>query len=290
MHVLITGGNGFTGKYVTSELERKGYRISSIVRSKPKYKSEYFCDITEKKSVYELIHRLTPDYIIHLAATSFVGHPDQFAFYKNNLFGTENLLSAASKIKNLKKIVVASSASVYGNQGSMAISEQIAPRPPNHYALSKYAMEGLCYSYFDKLPIIITRPFNYTGPGQGSSFVVPKIVEHFKQKRDILELGNLDVCRDFSDVADISDYYVSILESGLNNEIINLCSGNIISLNDIVNELVRITGHSIDIKINKGLVRENDIPFLLGDRTKLAELMGNKPMVKISKTLERMIF
>lgn len=283
--ILVTGIDGFTGKYVSEELLRRGYEVVGLVYSNP-MAGQVACDLTNKQAVKQCIESVKPDAVIHLAALSFVGHEDQKAFYDVNIFGSLNILEAISELGlEISKIILASSANTYGSPDVAKISESQEAAPVNHYAMSKLAMEHMVKLWFAKLPIIITRPFNYTGVGQAENFLIPKIVSHFRANKKQIELGNIDVSRDFSDVRDIAKSYVDLLESDVSSEVFNLCSGNVHSLSSIIEKMEKIAGYSIDVKVNPDFVRENEIKVLGGDNSKLFKMTGSKPMLSIDQTL-----
>ncbi len=286
--VIVTGSNGFTGRYVLAELIARGYDVSELVRKKTN-ENQIECDLSDKDSIKTCFRDIKPNYIIHLAALSFVAHDDARAFYDVNLFSTLNILESCDELGlDLSKVIISSSANIYGNPESELISEEQIPAPVNHYAMSKLAMEHMCKLWFDKFPILITRPFNYTGPGQDAKFLVPKIVGYFQRGEKVIELGNLDIYRDFSDVRDISSYYVNLLESGVHSDIVNLCSGSVYSLSYIVEEIQRIAGYKIEVKTNPQFVRKNEIKTLGGNNSKLLYLINKKPIFSFSKTLTDM--
>ncbi|WET42748.1 GDP-mannose 4,6-dehydratase [Citrobacter enshiensis] len=130
--------------------------------------------------------------------------------------------------------MLASSANVYGNGTAGKLSESTVVNPANDYAVSKLAMEYMSHLWMDKLPIFITRPFNYTGVGQTDNFLLPKIVKHFKAKSPTIELGNIDVWRDFTDVRALSKAYVKLLHAKPFGEVINICSGRTYSLRKVI--------------------------------------------------------
>ncbi|WP_413700393.1 NAD-dependent epimerase/dehydratase family protein [Psychromonas sp. KJ10-10] len=168
--ILVTGINGFTGKYVSEELKRRGYDVVGLVYENPS-EGQVACDLTDKQAVKKCIDFVKPDGVIHLAALSFVGHTDQKAFYDVNVFSNLNILEAISELGlQVTKVIMASSANIYGNPDVAKINETQEVAPVNHYAMSKLAMEHMIKPWFDKLPIIVTRPFNYTGVGQQDNF------------------------------------------------------------------------------------------------------------------------
>ncbi len=286
--ILVTGAAGFTGKYVAEELLRRGYEVVGLVFSNASV-GQVACDLTDKLAVKQCLGAVKPDGIIHLAGLSFIGNEDQKAFYDVHVFGSLHILEAISELElEVAKIVLASSANIYGRPDIARIAENNVPSPVNHYAMSKLAMEYMAKLWFAKLPIIICRPFNYTGIGQAENFLIPKIVSHFRGNKKQIELGNIDVSRDFTDVRDIAQSYVNLLESDVSSEIFNLCSGNVHSLSSIIEKMEKIAGYSIEIKINPDFVRKNEIKVLGGDNSKLFKMTGSKPTLSIDQTLSDM--
>lgn len=277
--VLLTGASGFTGQYMEQALKSQGNVVHALQGS-----------LLDVEPVQEQVLRTQPDWVIHLAAISSVAHHDQEAFYKVNVFGTLNLLEALTKLKKLpQKVLIASSANVYGMPNVDIIDESICPKPVNHYACSKLAMEHLIHNYFDQIPIIITRPFNYTGIGQKTNFLIPKLVEHFALRRPTLQLGALNISRDFSDVSDVVRSYQALLESDHHSEIVNICSGKSVTLTYIIQILEQLTGYSPKIEIQPSLVRKNDITKLCGSNLKLKSMINASTFKSIAETLQNML-
>lgn len=287
--VLITGLEGFTGVHLEEVLQKSGFEVFGTSLT-PSTKSNIFtCNITKRDEIEAIVLNVQPSYIIHLAAISFVGEKNASLIYDVNVIGTENLLEALLKLPfTPKKVILASSATVYGNQNRTILDETMCPAPVNHYGYSKLAMEHLAKTYCDKLPILITRPFNYTGVGQAEHFLIPKIVKHYKEHLSKIELGNLDVAREFNDVRDVASWYAQLLLSEKQNEIVNLCSGNAISLLEIIEHMNHLAGYTINIEVNPAFVRDNEIKLLLGSPNKLISLIHTLPNYKISATLEAM--
>ncbi len=213
-NVLITGISGFTGQYMASELADAGYTIFGLSSQPSCDPNCYQVDLLDSSSIRRIIEEVQPHIVVHLAAITFVDHSDINAFYNVNVVGSRNLLAAISDVgNNVESILLASSANIYGNTTSGILSEDSNVNPANDYAVSKLAMELMAKLWMDKLPIIIARPFNYTGVGQSENFLLPKIVSHFKRKETSIELGNIDVWRDFTDVRSLVKAYHLLLEN-----------------------------------------------------------------------------
>jgi GDP-6-deoxy-D-talose 4-dehydrogenase len=281
--VLVTGLSGFTGRYVAASLLARGYEVVDPAAFGP-------FDLGSAESVDACVNAARADYVVHLAAISFVGHGEASDFYRVNCCGTVNLLEALHRSPTpLRKVVIASSANVYGNAAVSPITEATAPQPVNHYGCSKLAMEMMVRQWFPRLPIVVTRPFNYTGRGQASQFLVPKIVSHFARRAPEIELGNLDVSRDFSDVRDFADLYAALLDAPITGEIINLCSGQAYSLQWIITTCAKITGHSLEIKVNPAFVRTDELKVLVGSNAQLMALLGSRKTISFHETLRGML-
>lgn len=282
--VLLTGAGGFTGRYVESALLHRGYRVSRLDPGGPEP-----CDLTDLTAVERTVSKAEPDFVVHLAAISFVAHGSAEDFYRVNVIGTMNLLQTLNGLERPpRKIVLASSANVYGMPAVEVLDESLCPAPVSHYACSKLAMEQIARTWFGRLPILITRPFNYTGPGQAEHFLVPKIVKHFKERAPFIELGNLDVSRDYSDVEDVVEAYMALLESDVHSEVVNICSGRDIALLEIVSLMKQIAGYDIEVRVNTEFVRENEVAHLIGSSAKLRSMVTLPPFRPFQYTLRRM--
>lgn len=277
--LLLTGADGFTGNHFHSAAETAGYHVSVLTS-----------DLTDMKAVAAEVAQIQPEYVVHLAAISAVTHPDEQDFYKVNLFGTQFLLKALCEIQvRPKKVLLASSANVYGNSDAAKISEAVCPKPVNHYAISKLAMEYMAATYTANFPIVIARPFNYTGIGHDTRFVIPKIIEHFKSLAPSIALGNLDVYREYNDVRMICDAYLKLLEIGNACGIYNICSGRAYSLRGVLSMLEKMTAHKIDVQVNQDFIRNNEVISLSGDPKKLQSVAPELKVYDLESTLSWML-
>lgn len=288
--VLITGINGFTGKYVQFALEEAGYDVfgtGSLASDLPNYHN---VDLLDKDGLVRVVNLVQPNIVIHLAAIAFVAHGNADDFYQVNLIGTRNLLEAlAINAKNLDAVLLASSANVYGNATEGVLAETMLPNPANDYAVSKLSMEYMARLWLNKLPIFMVRPFNYTGVGQSADFLLPKIVSHFRRKAETIELGNLDVWRDFSDVRTVAEIYRKLIEVKPVGQTINVCSGRTYSLREVIAMAEEIAGLKMEIKVNPSFVRANEVKTLCGDTTLLRTLIGDWNAYPLKDTLRWML-
>jgi nucleoside-diphosphate-sugar epimerase len=282
MRILLTGASGFTGRHFITQTQQAGHVIVTL-----------HADLTDVATVNLAVQQAGQvDALVHLAAISFVGHADHAAFYAVNAVGTTHLLDAlASQPAEQRpgKVLVASSANVYGNCEASPIRETQTPAPVNHYATSKLAMEHMALAYQDRLPVVVTRPFNYTGPGQASNFLIPKLVDHFARRAAVIELGNLHVEREFNDVRLVVESYLRLLEAGVPGQTYNVCTGRPYNLQTVLDTLIRITGYRMQVQVNPAFVRANEVHRLCGDPEKLLQCVGTLPEYSLEECLKRML-
>lgn len=287
---LITGLRGFTARYMARELEAAGYRVFGTMMPPASREGDIFpVDLCDRAAVSAMVEEVQPDVVIHLAGIAFVAHGDAEQIYRVNVSGTRNLLEAlAAARRQPSAVLLASSAHVYGNASVPVISESVGLAPANDYAVSKVAMEYMARLWMDKLPITIVRPFNYTGPGQGENFLLPKIVSHFRRKIPQIELGNLAIARDFSDVRIVTHCYRRLLALAPAGEIFNVCSGMSHSLSEVIEMMEEIAGYRIGIQVNPAFVRANDVLTLTGSNAKLTGAIGPVVHPPLGETLRWM--
>lgn len=277
MRIALTGANGFTGRFVTAACAARGIECIPLA-----------VDLTDKDAVEAVIADTTFDSLIHLAARAFVNASDWKAFYEVNQLGTFHLLDAVARTKPGTRCILSSSAQVYGPGAQGLVVENAATQPANHYAVSKLAMEQGAALWRNQLQIVVTRPFNYTGVGQASEYLVPKIVDHFRRKVETIELGNLFVLRDFGDVRSVATAYAGLVTEENPPALVNICTGTVHSIEAIIEMLSAISGHSINVTVNPAFVRANDVAVLGGDSTRLREALPDWQPYTLRQTLEWM--
>jgi nucleoside-diphosphate-sugar epimerase len=280
--VLITGIRGFTGQHLLKELLDAGHEVCGLAHTPAPEASVrvHVCDLLDRTALTEVLAREQPEAVVHLAAIAFVAHGDARAIYETNVVGTRNLLDAIHTSGcRPKSVLLASSANIYGNADREVIDESTPAAPANDYAVSKLAMEYMARLWEDKLPITIVRPFNYTGVGQSPNFLLPKIVSHFRERKPVLELGNLHVVRDFSDVRSVVSAYGRLLDEQFAGQTFNVCSGTGYALEDVLAMMCDLAGYQPEIKVNMAFVRANEVHTLIGSNAKLREAIGAQPSI-----------
>lgn len=299
--VLVTGASGFTGRYLVDELRRSGCEVVGMggaETSAPAWSTELLpadihrsADLRDVDTLVALLRDVRPDVIVHLAALAFVAHGRVDDFYSVNLLGTRNLLQAIDDASlSPQRVLVASSANVYGNASAGRLDETVPPAPANDYAISKLGMEYVVRLWQERLPVTVVRPFNYTGRGQAENFLIPKIVSHFARRAQNIELGNLDVARDFGDVRAVVAAYRGLLQSeAAVGRTVNVCSGVAFSLRDVVAMCSEICDHKLTVSVNPAFVRANEVRTLCGDNSLLKTLTEDWSSPPLKRTLEWML-
>ena len=286
---LVTGLSGFTGRYVSDALAGAGFEVFGLGAHGASGPRHFIVDLEDRSELAGVVDDVRPDVVIHLAGIAFVAHSDADAFYRVNLIGTRNLLAALVDGAHAPQcVLLASSANVYGNGSPGPLAEDSPVAPANDYAVSKLAMEYMASLWRERLPIVTVRPFNYTGAGQPAHFLLPKIVEHFRQGKRVIELGNLDVSRDFSDVRSVVSAYMRLIQVAPAGQTFNICSGTAVSLKQILDTMAEISGYRIEVRVNPDLVRHNEVKCLHGSRARLDAAVGEIPWIPLRETLRWM--
>ena len=308
MKVLITGIAGFVGSHFAEFfLKNKDIRVYGIERWKAgtenidhlRDRIDFYgeCDINDIISMRNILVQIKPDYIIHLAAQSFV--PTSWTApaetLKTNIIGQVNLFEALRSLNLNPRTIIAGSSEEYGfvRKSEVPIKETHDLRPLSPYAVSKVGQDYLGYQYFKSydLKIIRTRAFNHTGPRRGESFVCSNFAKQIAmiekgRRKPIIYVGNLDAKRDFTDVRDMVKGYWLIMQKGKPGDVYNICSGKAYSIKKVLDILLSFSKKKIKIKQDPARMRPSDVPILLGDCTKMKRLTGWQPHIPFEQTLE----
>lgn len=290
--IFITGVSGFFGGNLASYLRRKGHEVAGGSRTTNKERGIDAFDLGSVDGMYQVLALHQPDIIIHAAALSSVTDGCTLDYYQVNTLGTENLLNAVDRLQKRIRFIYISTAGVYGSQATEILHEDLVPNPVSHYGISKYAAECLVRAEFSKRhDVMVIRPFNIIGVGQKLGFIFPKIVRHFKNRMDVIRLGNLEPRRDYLDVESCCNYtYQLISNPKAYGAVVNMCSNHGTSVRQLVDTMVKITKHPINIEVAPEFVRTNEVWSLVGSDVLLKKLCGEPVALNpIESVLEAMI-
>jgi rmd len=292
--ILITGASGFIGKYVLKKIKDNDLDFLAIDAQKVldvSSENQRVISLLDKENLGEVIKSYKPNVIVHLAAIALVTHKNTGEIYNVNVQGTENLLESAQNYcdKNTR-VILASTAGVYGNQNVDKYGENLTYNPANHYSYSKMITEYISKQYKEDLDIITIRPFNIIGVGQSEKFLVPKLVEHFADRKEKLSVGNISSFRDYVDVEYCAEVIMELISrKKLDFDILNICSGIPTNGEMIIQLLQEITDFKPEIEISSDFVRKNEVWRMIGDTTRLWEFMNGKKSQSVKDILVKML-
>jgi len=289
MNAVVTGARGFVGPHLVAHLEACGDTVVSLDRRGP-----LPFDVTDPDAVHTALQQTQPDAVYHLAAMSHVGDSwkaPALAF-RVNAEGTLNLLRACVDL-GIGRVIIVGSAEEYGqvDPADLPLTETAPLRPVTPYGASKVASDFLALQAFlgDGLGAIRVRPFNHTGPGQETKFLVPalaaRIARAEQQGSKEIPVGSLDAVRDITDVRDVVRAYRLLVEHGAAGEVYNVCSGRGIAVSEIAAGLLEQARHEIRLVVDPDLVRPIEVPRLVGDNHRLRAATGWEQEYALSTTL-----
>jgi UDP-glucose 4-epimerase len=299
--ILITGGAGFIGSAIIAELQKFNhdiYVIDNLSFGNRKFISipdDHFfnVDILHKQSIDEIIQKIDPHKIIHLAAIHFIPYCNQHPFESSNINiqGTINILKTAKKLSSLELVLFASTAAVYPISDE-AVKETNTLNPLDVYGLSKLTGEHLCNEFYlqTKIPTVICRFFNAFGPNETNPHLFPEIQQQINSGLRTIKLGNLTPKRDFIhtyDMANAINLLINKFTKGI--DVFNLGRGIEYSVTEIVDAFERQLGERIIIEVEPARVRKVERMHLLADITKLREFAGWEPKINIDEGIKTLI-
>jgi GDP-4-dehydro-6-deoxy-D-mannose reductase len=304
--VLITGATGFVGKHLSSLLNSSGgFQVHGTRMPEESSIDLPGVDLVECRlenccSVREAVNRTNPNVVYHLAAQSSVPRSleDPAGTYETNVVGTVNLLEALREERDLRAVVLISSAEVYGivSEEELPITEDAQVKPGNPYAFSKICSEIMGEAYFRDfgMPVIRLRSFNHIGPGQSDSFVTSSFARQIAEiesglRPPSLMVGNLESSRDFTDVRDVVRAYEMAATSCVPGELYNISSGRAVKISDILQSLLAMTEAKIEVTEDPARMRPSDLPILTGDSSKFRKATGWSPQIPLETTLKDLL-
>lgn len=301
MKALVVGGGGFVGPYLVKHLKEQGMEVYVTKTEKETLDMDcsgiYDLDILELNQVTELLNKIRPDYIFHLAAQSSVAYS-----WKNpgltidvNIKGCVNLLDGIRQLDYKPRVLLIGSGEEYGHikDGECPIVEDNVLRPGNIYAATKSCqnMLGKIYSDAYDMDVMMVRAFNHIGPNQTPVFVV---ADFCKQVADIenglsepvIYVGNLSARRDFTDVRDVVRAYAMLVKDGKRGETYNVGRGHAVAIQEILERIVALSDKDIEVRVDESKLRPVDVPIIEPDITKIRETVGWEPEIELETTLK----
>lgn len=310
MKILVTGADGFVGSCLVPKLQENGHEVSAAVRPSGPVGAEVRravstdiptvpLELLEPESVQRAIAQEW-DAVVHLAAMASGSdvNSDPMAGWSINTLGTALMVYelAKRKLQGADPVVlIASTAEVYGAGEQRPLVETDVPCPTSPYAATKLAAECAALEAYRRtgLRVIVTRAFPHTGPGQDSRFVVPAFAERLRDAKrrgaPAVKVGNLEPTREFTHVDDVAVAYMRLLEDGQAGEIYNVSSGNAITIRELFFLLAEALEMDSIPEVDSRLVRRADIPYLVGDSTKLRERTSWEPRISLEQTIREVV-
>ena len=286
MRALITGGKGFVGQWLAAHLKDCGDEVAVI---------DIETDVADGAAMRRIVSDIEPEAIYHLAAMTHVGESwdDPSQVLRVNVLGTAEMLAAARSLPAAPRVLVVSSAEVYGvvTPEQLPLGEDTPTAPASPYAASKLAAEDVALQAWRGFgqPVVVVRPFNHIGPGQSPNFFVPalakRIVEARRSGAGSLRVGTLSTRRDFTDVRDVVAAYRLLMDLGAPGTVYNVCSGHDVAMSDVATDLLRLAGVDLSLEADPELVRPVDVPVLRGDAGLLLAATGWQPEIPLATTL-----
>ncbi len=312
MKVLITGITGFAGSHLadyilahTPAVEIHGTRrwrskedCANHLNGKVTF---HECDITDAHNVYQVIEKIKPDKIFHLAAQSYIlaSWDSPAETFHTNVIGQCNLLESIKRLRPSgydPVVQIAGSSEEYGKirQSDLPITEDTPLHPLSPYAVSKVAQDYMGFQYWQsfKIRVIRTRAFNHEGPRRGEVFVVSNFAKQIAEierevRKPVVYVGNLEAIRDFTDVRDTVRAYWQATEQCEPGDVYNICSGRGYRIGELLEMLLKLSkNRDIEVKTDPARLRPSDVPVLIGDSTKFRKITGWKPVIAFEKTIE----
>ncbi len=310
MKALITGITGFVGSHLAEFLlEQEGVEVYGTFRWRSRLENiEHLagrvtlmeCDLRDRVSVDRLMEMVQPDLIFHLAAQSFV--PTSWnapaETFNTNIIGQLNIFEAICHLGTKTRIQIAGSSEEYGfvAENEVPITEDNPLRPLSPYGVSKVAQDLMAYQYHRSygLHVVRTRAFNHTGPRRGVVFAASNFAKQIAEieagvREPVLEVGNLDTLRDFTDVRDVARAYWLAILYGEPGEVYNIARGHAYAIREIVDILRGLAQKEFVIRQDPARMRPSDVPILLGDCSRFHQLTGWVPEIPFERTLQDLL-
>ena len=303
MRIFVTGATGFAGSHLVDHLLASGHQIFALVHSASSLRelpehdrmTAITGDLLDLESLKRVVIQAQPEVIYHLAGQAYPARSWQDPAFTLavNAGGTANLLEAAVHVGR-PRVVVVTSADIYGlvQPEDLPLTEQSLPRPRHPYGVSKLAAGQLVALYWQRyqVPAIEARPFNHIGPRQAHGFVVPDFASQLAaiklgQRPPIMQVGNLDAQRDFTDVRDVVRAYVDLAQKGQPGQAYLICSGQPVAIHYLLTTLAELANTRVELEYDPARLRPSDIPCLYGSYARIQQHTNWQPRIHLRQSL-----
>ena len=283
--VLVTGARGFVGRYLVEHLETSGVDVVGWGRD--------HVDLLDRTAVSRAMAELRPSAVYHCAGAAHVGQSfdNIAATFAANVMGTHHVLDALREAGVHARVLITGSSLVY-RQSDRPLKEDDPVGPATPYAVSKLAQEmrGQRGIREDGQHVLLTRPFNHTGPRQGSTYAAPSFAQQIAmiekgRARPEIVVGNLEASRDLHDVRDTVRAYTTIMKHGEPGRIYNVCAGQPYGIRDVLDRLVAMSRVPVTVTVDAARYRPSDNLILWGDRSRIERELGWSPQIPLNQTL-----
>jgi GDP-4-dehydro-6-deoxy-D-mannose reductase len=305
VRLLVTGAGGFVGGHLVELVRREAPGTSlhgvvlphgSLAWSASQGARIHEADLDDPAAAAAVVEQVRPDAIVHLAGQSSVHQSwlDPGGTLRTNVLGVVHLLDAARRAALRPAVLVVGSAEEYGPVGEaeLPIRETAPLRPASPYAVSKVAQGAmaLLYGPAGGMRVVLTRTFHHTGPGRGEAFAESSFARQIAEieaglRPPVIEVGNLEAVRDFSDVRDVVRAYLLLVEKGEPGEAYNVCSGRGRSIRDVLDLLLARSSAQVEVRVDRERLRPADVPAQVGDPARLRAATGWEPRIPFEETL-----
>ena len=294
MKALITGSEGFVGKYLRAELVAAGYEVMGVDLCDGD--GVIAADLLDPEATEAVLLQVKPQVIFHLAGQADVGKSWKIPqkTFEINVIAAINLMEGMRKVCPEAALVIVGSSDEYGNlrEAGVSVNEETPMRPMNPYAISKDAQEKLGKAYVKAygMKVCMTRSFNHGGAGQRTGFMIPDfaqgIVKVERGETEAVSVGNLASKRDFTHVKDIVRAYRLIAEKGIPGEVYNVGSGKTYSAGDVLDKMIALATCPIPVRPDPARMRPSDTPVICCDNSKLKRDTGWEPEHDLDEILK----
>jgi GDP-4-dehydro-6-deoxy-D-mannose reductase len=302
MRALVTGANGFVGKHLVPFLLQKGYEVCGTYHghadegSRERYRMVPL-DVADKETMLKLVGEFNPSEIYHLAGVAVSTGQPRRDYYRVNFGGSLNLFDVVMQTDPNTRVLFIGSSNEYGPVPAecQPIRESESLCPTSHYAASKAAADLAACSYAaEGLQVIRVRAFNHNGPGQTTDYVCSRLAKLVAEvslglREPVIEAGNLDAVRDFTDVRDVVRAYWLLLQKARSGDVYNVCSQRAFGVRDTIVKLASAAAVEIEVRTRADLLRKTDIPVLVGNREKIFQDTGWEPQIDFGQTLNDLL-